>query len=75
MKDSRQDRTRGVPWADHTEPSSAGEANPADRSARIDPEELEDEEVSPGKLASSGPASPRGAASDTGDDGSTKGRA
>ena len=58
MADDRQKRTRGVPWADHTEPSSSGAANPADKSARIDPEELENEEVSPGTLAASGPATP-----------------
>jgi hypothetical protein len=60
MADRRQKQTRGVPWADHTDPSSSGAANPADRNARIDPEELEDQEVSPGALASSTPATPGG---------------
>lgn len=58
MSDKKQRRTRGVPWADHTAPSSEGASNPADRSARIDPDELEDVEVSPGKLAASSSATP-----------------
>ena len=60
MTDRGPKRTRGVPWADNTQPSSSGLANPADRSARIEPEELEDREVSPGGLAASSPATPRG---------------
>jgi hypothetical protein len=67
MADGKQKHTRGIPWADHTEASSAGAANPADKSARIDPEELEGE-VSPGSVASSTPASPEVPANDSEDE-------
>ena len=60
MTDQGPKRTRGVPWGDNTEPPSSGLENPADRSARVDPEELEDREVSPGGLAASSPATRRG---------------
>lgn len=60
MTDQGPKRTRGVPWGDNTEPPSSGLENPADRSVRVDPEELEDREVSPGGLAASSPATPRG---------------
>jgi hypothetical protein len=60
MSDQGPKRTRGVPWGDNTEPASSNLENPADRSARIDPEELDDREVSPGGLAASSPATPRG---------------
>jgi hypothetical protein len=70
MTDRGPKRTRGVPWADNTEPASSDLPNPADRNARIDPEEFEDREVSPGGLAASGPATPRG---DAGEDESREG--
>ncbi len=58
MPDKKQDFTRGVPWADHTTPSSQGETNQADKTSRIDPEELDDRDVSPGQIAASSAASP-----------------
>jgi hypothetical protein len=65
MADRKQKRTKAVPWADHTEPTSEGAANVADQDARIDPDEL-GEAVSPGQIAASDRATPKGGEPGTG---------